>query len=251
MNARTDSPARCLRAFNCPVPRTGRGGPPWPRSWCIRAGGVAARRTVDGHPALPVVVLGGCRWCGRSPGIVRREAGTDLLAGMSIVTAGASASGWSRDHRAWMLAGARTGGGGKRPCLEVLDALARRAPTLAHRMTADGLATSRPPRSRSVTAWSCYPMRSAGRRRGRRRARHDGRVVPDREPYVIEKFPGSAVMSERSTSPPSPSVPQSGRPTRATPRSSVCWRRPEQERPRMRAGWPTGWAVGTPHSRSR
>ncbi|HKE50347.1 MAG TPA: heavy metal translocating P-type ATPase, partial [Actinomycetes bacterium] len=140
---RTDSPARArLRAFLSSA--QGRVAAATLAAILIHLV-LATSGASDPWPDLPlylVVAIGGLPLVWQvARGIVRREAGTDLLAGMSIVTAGALGEWLVAAIIVLMLAGGEAlEEAASARASEVLDALAKRAPALAHRMTADGLA---------------------------------------------------------------------------------------------------------------
>src|SRR5262245_11510162 len=155
----------------------------------------------DPWPDVPlylVVAIGGLPLVWQvARGIVRREAGTDLLAGLSIVTAGALGEWLVAAIIVLMLAGGEAlEAAASARASEVLEALAKRARSLAHRRPADGLAeipAAEVERGDHVVVLphEICPV--------------DGEVIDGRgtmdesyltgEPYIIEKFPGSAVMS--------------------------------------------------------
>jgi cation transport ATPase len=143
MTTHTDSPARArLRAFLSSAQGQVAAGS---LAGILIHLGLAASGAPDPWPDVPlylVVVVGGLPLVWQIAwGIVRREAGTDLLAGMSIVTAGALGEWLVAAIIVLMLAGGEaleTAASARASA--VLHALAERAPSLAHRMTAGGLA---------------------------------------------------------------------------------------------------------------
>ena len=210
----------------------------------------------DPWPDVPlylVVAVGGLPLVWQvAQGIVRREAGTDLLAGMSIVTAGALGQWLVAAIIVLMMAGGEAlEAAASARASAVLDALAKRAPSLAHRLTPDGL-TDVPAAEVEigdhvvVLPHEICPV--------------DGEVVDGNgamdesyltgEPYVIEKFPGSAVMSGAVNG-------ESALTVRAMKRAADSryaqivgvLAQAEQERPRMRrladrlGGWYTALAL--------
>jgi heavy metal translocating P-type ATPase len=203
-------------------------------------------------PLYLVVVIGGLPLVWQiARGILRREAGTDLLAGMSIVTAGALGQWLVAAIIVLMLAGGEAlEEAASARASEVLDALAKRAPSLAHRMTADGLADIPAAEVEIGDRVIVLPQEICP---------VDGEVVDGHgtmdesyltgEPYVIEKFPGSAVMSGAING-------ESALTVRATKRAADSryaqivgvLAQAEQERPRMRrladrlGGWYTALA---------
>ncbi|MGH8835644.1 MAG: heavy metal translocating P-type ATPase [Actinomycetes bacterium] len=210
----------------------------------------------DPWPDLPlylVVVIGGLPLVWQvARGIVRREAGTDLLAGMSIVTAGALGQWLVAAIIVLMMAGGEAlEAAASARASEVLDALARRAPSLAHRMTANGLADIPAAEVETGDRVVVLPQEICP---------VDGEVVDGHgtmdesyltgEPYVIDKFPGSAVMSGAING-------ESALTIRATKRAADSryaqivgvLAQAEQERPRMRrladrlGGWYTALAL--------